>query len=416
MGTGKTAQASCAAAVVCNKLTTWSVYVITTKLNLLTWKTEIEKWVPGAQVYLHAGSSRLPTREIPRRYHFVVTNYGLEHELPPGCSVLIIDESHKGKNHRTQRFKHLRRLSKAALWVWLATGTVVRNHPADLIPQAMLCGIVSSFWSTVERWFATCAAEYGSSQEIGSVKDVDGFKAWASTFMLRRTKKQALPDLPAKTRKKLLVELSASQRKVYEELRKELAAVVEGESGEELIVTPTKLALTTRLRQLLVTPKLLGAKEQGSALKAVSLWVIDVVTEEKQKGVIFTPFREAIPHIIEASGLKPDEVSVFVGGMSVKQMAAAKERFDGDHGKLAICTIQVSEGFSLTGASRALFVGADWTMAANEQAEDRLHRFGQDNAVVVDYITHLGTVDEDLYALLDQKNTGASMFDTLRGQ
>ena len=52
-----------------------------------------------------------------------------------------------------------------------------------------------------------------------------------------------------------------------------------------------------------------------------------------------------------------------------------------------------SEGINLTAANTVVFLDRDWTPARNSQAEDRLHRIGQDNAVQVLDIVAKGTVD-----------------------
>jgi hypothetical protein len=128
--------------------------------------------------------------------------------------------------------------------------------------------------------------------------------------------------------------------------------------------------------------------------------------------VIFTPFRKAIPFIDEATGLKPHEIAHFFGGQSVQSIERMQRKFE-KTAKVAVCSIQVAEGFSLTDASEGLFLGCEWTMAANEQAEDRLHRFGQENRVRIQYVTHLGTIEEDLLALLEQKLSQADIVNRL---
>jgi SNF2 family DNA or RNA helicase len=415
MGAGKTPQLVAAASAIIAIIARHSAYapvrvlVIATKHNLLNWQREIQRWSSlRVPVVLYAG----PHRKYPDYPNcWIVTNFGLEHEIlerDPKASftVLIVDEAHKARNRKTKRFANLQALAKRSEYVWLATGTPIRNHPVDLIPQAMLIKVAKAYWPVVGQFFAMCASQFGSGKEIGGLKSVTAFRQWCSTFLLCRTKK-VIPNLPSRTRKQLFVQMTPQQTKMYGDLLVELAALV-GEAGDELLLVPNRLSLCVRLRQLLVAPELLGAAFHGGAMAAVKAWTKDFV-EEGLTGVIFTPFRKAIPYIDKATGLKSNQIAHFTGSMSLHAIERQQRLFESEGCKLAVCTIQVCEGFSLTKASEALFVGAEWTMAANEQAEDRLWRFGQERPVRIQYIAHQGTIEEDLIALLETKASYAAI-------
>jgi len=54
-------------------------------------------------------------------------------------------------------------------------------------------------------------------------------------------------------------------------------------------------------------------------------------------------------------------------------------------------------------ASDVLFVEQAWSPSVLEQAEDRLHRMGQENSVSVWYARIKDTIDDDIFAMLDHK-------------
>jgi len=49
------------------------------------------------------------------------------------------------------------------------------------------------------------------------------------------------------------------------------------------------------------------------------------------------------------------------------------------------------------------FLELDWTPAKHDQAEDRCHRIGQQDAVNASYLLAAGTIDETISTLLERK-------------
>jgi SWI/SNF-related matrix-associated actin-dependent regulator 1 of chromatin subfamily A len=60
-------------------------------------------------------------------------------------------------------------------------------------------------------------------------------------------------------------------------------------------------------------------------------------------------------------------------------------------------------GLTLTASSNVLFIEEPWTPAEKFQAEDRCHRIGQKNCVNIYTMLGVGTIDEDIYSLLESK-------------
>ena len=64
-----------------------------------------------------------------------------------------------------------------------------------------------------------------------------------------------------------------------------------------------------------------------------------------------------------------------------------------------------SQGITLTRASNVAFLELDWTPARHDQAEDRLHRIGQDRGVTAWYLLAPETIDETMAELLQRKRS-----------
>jgi len=81
------------------------------------------------------------------------------------------------------------------------------------------------------------------------------------------------------------------------------------------------------------------------------------------------------------------------------------DRFQSDPDcRLIVCSLVAGGvGVTLTAASNVAFVELSWTPAAMEQAEDRVHRIGQHDAVTAWYFLAEETIDEWMYDLLESK-------------
>jgi hypothetical protein len=135
----------------------------------------------------------------------------------------------------------------------------------------------------------------------------------------------------------------------------------------------------------------------------VALAKVDVVVEhlkgiiedEEQKVVCFAHHRDVIEKIKEAFG---DEAVILYGGMTDKKKDESVERFQNDDKvKLFVGSIQAAGvGLTLTASSRVVFAELDWVPGNMTQAEDRTHRIGQVNNVLVQHIVLQGSMDAEM--------------------
>ena len=75
-----------------------------------------------------------------------------------------------------------------------------------------------------------------------------------------------------------------------------------------------------------------------------------------------------------------------------------------DEKKVIVCSLQV-RGSRINNdcASNVAFVQCGWTPALHDQAEDRAHRIGQDNAVTCYYLLSDNTIDDDIWNMIEEK-------------
>lgn len=415
MGLGKTVQALHAL----EQLTTLQydelpfVLILCPKITVSVWLTEIQKWyqkenMPEPIVVL--GTPKKREEMWGLEGHIWITTYDSairdceQDVMWREWDVIICDEAHRMRNRKTKAFKTLMtQLARVTDYLFLLTGTPVRGCAANLWTLLNLINprLFSSYWRFANTWSFVVDGGFGKTVE--GVKNPINLRKMLRQYLLRRSKKKVLPQLPPKTRQYIDITPTDEQVDLYNEIVEE--AMVMFESGE-LLATPTLLAQITRLRQILVCPTILSDTLTRGA--AISTMIEHIGDNEPESFVIFTPYAKAVPHILAA--LKPlfdvDTESRFlgqiVGGMKPVDVAAVEACFRSQGGCI-VATIKAAQSYNLERGQAAYFIGTEWTVDENEQAEDRLHRGTTKHPVNVYYFRHRGTVEEDVFNILTQK-------------
>jgi SNF2 family DNA or RNA helicase len=102
----------------------------------------------------------------------------------------------------------------------------------------------------------------------------------------------------------------------------------------------------------------------------------------------------------------PDAVHIMGSDSSIERQRAV-DAFQSEEGpQLMVCSMRAaSQGITLTRASNVAFLELDWTPARHDQAEDRLHRIGQESAVTAWYLLAPDTIDETMAQVLERKRS-----------
>lgn len=355
----------------------------------LNWQREIEHWLPHRSVTVVSGTSG--THESA---DIVVLNYEIvhAHRARLGLRVpkaLVLDESHYIKNPRAKRTQAVRRLAGGlapdALRL-LLTGTPVMNHPEELISQLRVIGRLEEFGSGAR--FARRFQGAGAEERIH-------WHLRRSCFV-RRLKSEVLPQLPAKRQVVVPVALEnereyrLAEQDVIEWLREQPLDLSELEAKVAAALRAERLAQLNTLRRLAARGKL------GPALA----WIHDFL-ESDEPLVVFAGHREVQELLLERF---PEALHV-IGRDSIEQREAAVQAFQSGEGpQLLIAATRVAgQGITLTRASNVAFLDLEWTPAMHDQAEDRLHRIGQRDAVTAWYLLAAETIDETMIELIARK-------------
>jgi SNF2 family DNA or RNA helicase len=323
---------------------------------------------------------------------------------------IIADEVHRIKNRKaqqTQALKIVRGTFRSGL-----SGTPITNKPNDiwsildwLYPRAF-----GSYWKFYERYVNYEIIYPQGYHKILGPKNEGELRAEMDSFFVRRKKVEVLKDLPDKYYSRLVVDLDPKQRRAYDQMRKEMVAWLEQQDKTRPLVAPVVIAQLIRLQQLAAA--YVGFDQSAKQTSVVLIEpsskldaLMQIVEDNPNESiVVFSQFRQLID-LAESRLVGAGTSSVKItGDVSGLDRSAAVARFQSGQARIFLGTIAAGgEGITLTRSSTVVFLDRDWSPARNSQAEDRLHRIGQKEAVEVIDIVAKNTVDLGRFAKLELK-------------
>lgn len=376
------------------------------------WQRELQKFAPSLNVMVHHGNERLSGQAFVdevAKHDIVITTYSLalrdkEHLAAVTWEQVVIDEAQNIKNEsakQTQAIKKLNASYKIAL-----TGTPVENRLSELwsIMEFLNPGYLGS-GTEFHKNFALPIERYHNAERA------DALKRLTQPFILRRVKtdKAIIQDLPDKMEMKVFCNLTQEQASLYEAVVKEMLERIEEADGIErkgLI-----LSTLTKLKQVCNHPA--HFMSDGSRLEHRSgkLNRLEEMLEEVlaagDKALIFTQFAEMGGMLrTELQERLGREVLFLHGGTQKKERDILVQRFQEERrgSPLFILSLKAGGvGLNLTAANHVFHFDRWWNPAVENQATDRAFRIGQKKNVQVHKFVCVGTLEERIDAMIEQK-------------
>jgi superfamily II DNA or RNA helicase len=379
---------------------------------LVNWQREASRFTPSLEVSVLHGVSRWQTiEELTKKRSTVdvaVTSYGLlRRDIDALRSIrwraAIFDEAQFVKNADTTSAECARLLTadtRLAL-----TGTPVENHLGELwsIVDLVLPGMLGTQRSFEQRYRTDVD---DSEKAVASVNNVERLRGVIRPFMLRRTKREVLTELPAKQEIDRVVAMTKKQRALYDKLaavvREEVRQAV-AERGIERSALNVLTALL-RLRQLSCDPRLLSdrvsAKESGK--REAFLELVRGLRDEGRRALVFSQFVSLLT--LWRKDLDRERIRYEYLDGSTTDRAERVTRFQEGDATLFLISLKAGgTGLNLTAADTVIHIDPWWNPAVEEQATDRAYRMGQQRKVTVYRLIAEGTVEEKIQRLKQHK-------------
>ncbi len=400
MGLGKTVQAL--AYLEMRRQAGGGASLVAVPRSLLhNWKVEAERFAPRLRVLEHWGTNR--TRDVRsfKNLDLVLTTYGTLRADAPFLKdftfdCVILDEAQSIKNAHSATAKAARLLKgeqRLAL-----SGTPIENHLGELwsLMDFLNPGLLGS------------ATFFRGALEAGEGVTPEGRALLSRAlrpFILRRTKDQVAPELPARTEQTLVVELDRTERARYDELKAHYRKTLLGGSRDWSQVRFNALEALLRLRQASCHPGLLDPamkKMPSSKLEALLVHLGEVV-EEGRKALVFSQFTSLLG--IVRTALETEKIPfAYLDGKTRDRAAAVNQfRTNPDCHVFLISLKAGGLGLNLTEAEVVFLLDPWWNPAVEAQAIDRTHRIGQTRPVFAYRLVAKDTVEEKVLELQKSK-------------
>ena len=376
----------------------------------LNWKNEIEKFAPELNIKVISGNAN-ERKEIINKienYDVVVTSYDLlkrdiedYKEKKYTFRFIIADEAQYLKNNNAKNAKAIKQIKADTRFA--LTGTPIENSLAELwsIFDFIMPGYLFSY------------KKFKAIYEMPIVKDNDEqtmkkLKMLIEPFVLRRTKKEVLTELPEKTITVLKNEMEEEQRKIYlsylVRTKQELQNEIDSNGYERSQIKI--LAALTRLRQICCHPSLFIDNYNAPCSKLEQCMEIleDGITAG-HKILLFSSYTSMF-EIIEKE-LKNRNIKYFklTGATKVDERVELVDEFNqNDEIKVFLISLKAGgTGLNLIGADMVIHYDPWWNISAENQATDRAYRIGQKNNVQVYKLITKDSIEEKIYDLQQRK-------------
>lgn len=404
MGLGKTLQVI---AFVCMQKREKPTLIVVPSALTYNWKNEIDKFAPNEKTLIIDGTREERERLIKTvsEYSFVITSYPIlrrdsENFCKTEFAYCFIDEAQYIKNPKTMNARSVKRIRAGRKFA--LTGTPIENSLTELwsIFDFIMEGYLGNLKHFRENYEIPIAKE-------GNAAAMTALKARVMPFIMRRVKKDVLPELPDKMEYTMFAELETEQKQMYSsflQLAKgeTLSLLNSGGKGKMQILT-----LLMRLRQICCHPSLFDENYvKGSGkLNLLSELAVNAIDSGHRLLIFsqYTSMLEIIRNMLNEKGIK----SFYLDGKTpAYERLEMADRFNGGERNVFLISLRAGgTGLNLTGADTVIHYDPWWNPAAMDQASDRAYRIGQTKDVQVIKLVSKGTIEEKIIKLQEAKRS-----------
>ena len=372
-----------------------------------TWSDECAEWEPlqdfRVSTVIGSEKQRLAALATPADLYtinrenvpWLVQRYGKDWPF----DMVVIDESSSFKNHRSKRFRALKRIRPRIRRLVELTGTPAPNGLIDLWSQIYLLDGGERLGKTItayrRRWFRPAGSfghiVYHYEPKEGAREEI--YQAISDICVSMKASDYI--QLPPVLYNTVKVSLPPAAWKQYKKLEKELVLSLDAETE---IVASTAATLSNKLLQL-ANGAAYDENRDVVELHQAKLEALEEIvdTNPDRPMLVFYWFRHDLERLQKAFP-------------KARQLKSAEDIRAWNAGVVPMMLVHpASAGHGLNlqkGGSLIVWFSLNWSLELYQQANKRLHRSGQQHTVVIHHLVAKGTIDEAVMASLQAKKKG----------
>lgn len=321
-------------------------------------------------------------------------------------TFIVVDESSFIKGHKSARTLNITKICSSAKYRMLLTGTPITQGVQDLYAQMKFLSQkilgYNSFYA-----FAANHLEYSEKYKnlIVAAHNIPYITSKVAPYSYQITKRECL-DLPFKTYKKYEFKLTLQQKDEYQKAKEDILYSV----PDDEITSYTIFQLFSALQQIT------SGFRYGEPSIKMEHYRIRTLKEVLQgipldkKIIIWCKYSYSLQHIYEELSKKYGNISLHYGDLTEKERAKSIEKFRKD-GRIFLSTMATGGyGLTLTEASYAIFYENEFKYSHRLQAEDRIHRIGQNESCTYIDIVSVSGIEERIMDSMSKKENTVSSF------
>jgi SNF2 family DNA or RNA helicase len=416
MGLGKTIQAIAGAVVLRRRRGIQRVLVVAPASVKYQWKTEIEKFCDlSAQIIDGLIPHRKKLYNNPAffnltSYELVLKDIEDMHNLRP--DLIILDEAQRIRNWATATARIIKQLKSR--YAFVLTGTPLENKLEEL--YSVVEFVDGRRLGPAFRFLKEHRMENEEGKLLG-YRGLDQIHKQLEPILLRRTRKEVLPELPKRTDQIFRVRMTPEQAGPYWEQSDILARLMHKWQRQGWLseIDLHRITCCIQNMRMLCNSTFLFDKETNFSPKLEEFREIvqELVIEEKRKVVVFSEY-ERMTHLAsqELTKLKIGWVSLH-GNVPARKRGELITRFGKDPDcRVFLSTDAGGVGLNLQMASAVVNFEPPWNPARLEQRIGRVHRMGQTRPVQVIHLLTEESIEERVWETLNLKKAlFAGLFD-----
>lgn len=310
--------------------------------------------------------------------------------------MIIVDESTSFKSHEAKRFKAIEKILPVVKRIIILSGTPMPNSILDIWSQIYLIDkgerLGNNYHKFKQKYFEKEPYKLFSwkLRDENSVKEIS---EKIKDIVISLHAKDYL-DLPERINVVRKVELTVEEKKSYKDFEKDKVLSL---ASDEEITAINAAALTNKLLQF-ASGAVYDENKNYHQVHTQKLEHLEEIVEDSngEPVLVFYSFRHELFRIMER--LKKYDPKILESDKQVKAWNKKQIRV------LLVHPLSAMYGLNLqAGGNIVVWFSLNWMLEWYQQGNARLDRQGQEVAVIIHHLIATGTMDEEVYKVLQGK-------------